>query len=268
MAFRYHIKKDDAPNKARQYYVKEFVLPEGTVPPEKMILKQKRDEQLLKEKKEAIAAHEKELEERTAALVERTKNYEIEYANEKQQLIDLRRQAKLDGNFFVEPEPKLIFAIRIKGILKLAPKPRKVLQLLRLRQVHNGVFLKVNKAILEMLKLIQPYITFGYPTLGTVRQLIYKRGYGKVAGNRTPIIDNEILSDALGEYGIHGCEDLVHEIYTVGPNFKQANNFLWPFKLNTPRKGFVCKRHAFTEQRGGDWGNREEFINELVKRMI
>ena len=76
--------------------------------------------------------------------------------------------------------------------------PRKVLQLLRLKQLHNGVFLKallqgslvevqpscvrpqVNKPILNMLKLVQPYVTYGFPSLKTVRELIYKRGFGKV----------------------------------------------------------------------------------------
>ena len=62
-------------------------------------------------------------------------------------------------------------------------------------------------------------------------------------------------------------EDLVHEIYTVGPAFKQANNFLWPFKLCSPRGGFVSKRHGYAEPKGGDWGNREEEINELIRRM-
>lgn len=38
---------------------------------------------------------------------------------------------------------------------------------------------QVNKPILNMLKLVQPYVTYGYPSLKTVRELIYKRGYGK-----------------------------------------------------------------------------------------
>lgn len=37
---------------------------------------------------------------------------------------------------------------------------------------------------------------------------------------------------ALGKHNIICIEDLVHEIYTVGPAFKQASNFLWPFKLS------------------------------------
>merc|ERR550514_2502782 len=178
-----------------------------------------------------------------------------------------RREAKSKGHFFVEPEPKVLFVIRIAGIIKMAPKPRKVLQLLRLRQLHNGVFLKVNKPIMNMLKLVQPYVTLGYPSLKSVRELVYKRGFGKVNKQRIPLADNEIISQNLGEHGIHGMEDIIHELYTVGPAFKQVSNFLWPFKLSAPRGGFVLKRHGYCEQRGGDWGNREELVNELVSRM-
>merc|ERR1712190_367578 len=180
---------------------------------------------------------------------------------------NLRRQAKVAGNFFVEPEAKLLFVMGIVGIIKLSPKPRKVLQLLRLKQLHNGVFLKVNKPILNMLKLVNPYITYGYPTLKTVRELVYKRGFGKINKQRIPLSDNQIIANSLGEFGVYGMEDLIHEIYTVGPNFKQCSNFLWPFKLSAPKGGFVCKRHGFGEQRGGDWGNREDLINELISRM-
>merc|ERR1719436_605733 len=169
------------------------------------------------------------------ALKMRKLKYEKEYAQHQRKLIAMRRIAKEAGNFFVEPEPKLIFCMRIVGIIKLSPKPRKVLQLLRLRQLHNGVFLKVNKPILNMLKLVQPYVVYGYPSLKTVRELIYKRGYGKVNKQRIPLSDNQIITDSLGEQGIYGMEDLIHEIYTVGPHFKQVSNFLWPFKLSAPK---------------------------------
>merc|ERR1712172_413272 len=146
------------------------------------------------------------------ALKKRTIEYNQEYQDREKQLIDLRREAKIHGNFFVEPEAKLLFVTRIVGIIKLSPKPRKVLQLLRLKQLHNGVFLKVNKPILNMLKLVNPYITYGYPTLKTVRELVYKRGFGKVNKQRVPLSDNEIITNSLGEHGIFGMEDLIHEI--------------------------------------------------------
>merc|ERR1712085_75988 len=213
------------------------------------------------------ASKTKERTEVRHALKMRTLKHGKEYSTFERKLISARRQAKTAGNFFVEPEPKLMFVTRIVGIIKLSPKPRKVLQLLRLKQIHNGAFVKVNKPMLNMLKLVQPYVTYGYPTLRTVRELVYKRGFGKVNKQRIPLSDNSIISENLGKQEVHGMEDLIHEIYTVGENFKQANNFLWPFKLSAPKGGFKCKRHGYCEQKAGDWGNREEMINELVGRM-
>jgi large subunit ribosomal protein L7e len=252
---------------AERYAITKEAVAEGAAVPEHVKLKLARNAALAEEKMTATATKKKERTDIRHALKMRTLKYDKEYAGFQRKLIAARRQAKTAGNFFVEPEPKLLFVTRIVGIIKMGPKPRKVLQLLRLRQIHNGVFLKVNKPILQMLKLVQPYVTYGYPTLKTVRELLYKRGFGKVNKCRIPLADNEIISDKLGEYGIHGMEDLVHEIHTVGPHFKQASNFLWPFKLSAPRGGMVCKRHGYGEQRGGDWGNREEMINELIARM-
>lgn len=67
------------------------------------------------------------------------------------------------------------------SINKVAPKVKKVLQLLRLRQIGNGTFVRLNKATLNMLRIAQPYITYGYPSLKTIRDLLYKRGFVKVS---------------------------------------------------------------------------------------
>jgi len=253
---------------AERYLVKEDKVAEGVTVPESIKAKLERDTKLAEEKAGALKEKKKQVAEQRVALKKRTIRYEKEYKFKEASLIKMRRQAKVNGSFFVEPEEKLLFVVRIVGIMKVSPKPRKVMQLLRLRQLHNGVFLKVNKPILNMLKIINPYVTYGYPTRKMVKELIYKRGYAKVNKQRIPLVDNEIISNALGEKGLHGMEDLIHEIYTVGPHFKEASNFLWPFKLNPPRGGFRCKRHGFHEIRGGDWGNRQELINKLVDRML
>jgi large subunit ribosomal protein L7e len=252
---------------AERYLIKKDTVAEGAAVPELVKLKVERNAALAEEKTKAVAEAKKLKTNQRKSLKLRSKKYEKEYTAHQAKLVSLRREAKAAGNFFVEPEAKLIFVVRIVGIIKLSPKPRKVLQLLRLKQLHNGVFLKVNKPILNMLKLVQPYVTYGYPSLKTVRELVYKRGFGKVSKQRIPLSDNAIITKALGEHGIYGMEDLIHEIYTVGPHFKQASNFLWPFKLSSPRHGFRCKRHGFGEMRGGDWGNREELVNELISRM-
>merc|ERR1711931_182327 len=116
-----------------------------------------------------------------------------EYRAEELDQIRLKRDAKTEGNFYVPSEPKLAFVMRIRGINQVSPKVKKVLQLLRLRQINNGVFIKMNKATTNMLRICEPYITYGCPNLKAVRDLVYKRGFVKVDGNRTPITSNEII---------------------------------------------------------------------------
>jgi len=195
----------------------------------------------------------------------RAEKYVREYRSQEKALVRSKRQAKNNNNFFIAPESRVLFAIRIRGINAMDPKTRKILQLLRLRQVHNGVFVKVNAASLNMLRLVEGYITYGAPNRKTVQDLIYKRGFGKVNHQRIPLSNNQVIRQELGKFGIVCVEDLIHEIFTVGAHFKEVNNFLWPFKLSSPLGGYKYKGSHFTE--GGDYGNREELINNLVRQM-
>lgn len=214
--------------------------------------------------------------------------------------------------------------------LFLGKQSRKIMKVLRLRQLFNGVFMKANKATLNMLRLVEPYIAYGYPNRKSVKELIYKRGFGKVNKSRIPLSNNDVIEEVsrcpknnflflhlvfwvnrlcldwlhpniegyylmsprhywlpeyrgsqhgfkmidkmglsslqtLGEHNIICMEDLVHEICTVGPAFKEANNFLWPFKLKAPTGGISRKRKHYIE--GGQFGNREDLINRLIRRM-
>jgi large subunit ribosomal protein L7e len=199
-------------------------------------------------------------------IFKRAESYVKEYRDAEREGIRLRRVAKAEGSLYVPAEPKLAFVVRIKGINKIDPKKRKTLQLLRLLQINNGIFIRLTKATIEMLRIVEPYIAYGYPSLKSVRELIYKRGYGKINKQRVPLTDNAIIEEELGKYSIVCMEDIIHEIITVGPNFKQVNNFLWPFKLSNPTGGFRTRKFKhFIE--GGDLGNREEHINALIKQM-
>ncbi|CAL5421589.1 hypothetical protein CsSME_00037292 [Camellia sinensis var. sinensis] len=237
----------------------------GPVVPESVLKKQKRNEEWALKKQEELAALKKKNAENRKLICNRAKQYSEEYEEQQRQLVQLKREARLKGGFYVNPEAKLLFIVRIRGINAMHPKTRKILQLLRLRQIFNGVFLKVNKATVNMLHRVEPYVTYGYPNLKSVRELIYKRGYGKLNTQRIALTDNSIIEQGLGKYGIICIEDLIHEILTVGPNFKKANNFLWPFKLKAPLGGLKKKRNHYVE--GGDAGNREDYINELIRRM-
>eukprot|EP00559_Dactyliosolen_fragilissimus_P007728 CAMPEP_0184860860 /NCGR_PEP_ID=MMETSP0580-20130426/5657_1 /TAXON_ID=1118495 /ORGANISM="Dactyliosolen fragilissimus" /LENGTH=240 /DNA_ID=CAMNT_0027358117 /DNA_START=57 /DNA_END=779 /DNA_ORIENTATION=+ len=195
--------------------------------------------------------------------------YAEEFAAAEAEAVANRRAAKANGGFFVPAEPKLCLVIRIRGIIGVSPKAKKVMQLFRLRQIHNATFVKLNEATIRMLRLIEPYVTYGYPTRATVQKLIYKRGFGKLNKQRIPISENAVIEAGLGESaGIKCAADLVNEIYNVGPNFKKANNFLWPFKLNSPLGGFSSKTKLLHFMEGGEAGARGEEINKLVKKML
>jgi large subunit ribosomal protein L7e len=198
-----------------------------------------------------------------------SKKNDEEYEAAEKLAIANRRKAKVDGGFFVPAEPKLCLVIRIRGIIGVSPKAKKVMQLFRLRQLHNCTFVKLNEATVRMLRLIEPYVTYGYPTRATVKKLIYKRGFGKINKQRVPISTNAVIAEGLGEEtGIECTADLIKEIYTVGPNFKKANNFLWPFKLSNPKGGFSSKTKLLHFMEGGEAGARGEEINKFVAKML
>ena len=161
-----------------------------------------------------------------------------------------------------------MFVVRIRGTIGVSPKVVKILRLFRLRQINNGVFVRVNAATINMLRLIEPYIAYGYPNLKSTRELIYKRGFGKLSGQRVPLSSNDVVSAGLGEFGLNCVEDVIHEIFTVGPHFKEAANFLWPFKLNSPRHGYGGKKKLIHFNEGGSCGMQGSKINHLIKRMI
>ncbi|KAG0242545.1 60S ribosomal protein L7 [Actinomortierella wolfii] len=240
---------------------------EQVLVPETLLKKRKTQEKAAAEKRAADAAARKARKAARKVIFKRADQYVREYRAKERDEIRLRRQAKAAGNFYVPAQPKLAFVIRIKGIHNIAPKPRKVLQLLRLLQINNGTFVRLTKATSEMLQLVNPYVAYGQPNLKTVRELIYKRGYAKVNKQRIPLTDNSIIEKELGKYGIICVEDLIHEIFTVGKHFKQANNFLWPFKLSNPTGGWATKK-ALHFVEGGDSGNREDKINALLRQMI
>lgn len=121
---------------------------------------------------------------------------------------------------------------------------------------------------------------YGEPNLKTIRELVYKRGYGKVRSasflraipfpilprtsatalnavdacaiettlrrrrrclryrdelpsltdivpqvnrQRVPLSSNAIIEENLGKYGILSIEDVVHEIATAGPHFREVS---------------------------------------------
>merc|ERR1712127_792523 len=186
-----------------------------------VLKKRKTQEKLASDKAAAAVAAKKANKDKRVQAYKSAKKYAAEYRALAKQRVRMYLQAKAAGNHFVDGEAKLAFVVRIRGLNDMHPKTKKILQIMRLRQMNMGVFMKVSKAATEMLKRVEPYVSYGYPNIKSVKDLIYKRGFGKVNKNRIPLIDNAIVEENLGKCGIKCMEDLIHEIYTVGPYFKE-----------------------------------------------
>ncbi|KAI4564780.1 hypothetical protein MJG53_015792 [Ovis ammon polii x Ovis aries] len=91
-------------------------------------------------------------------IYEKAKHSHKEYRQMYRTEIRMARMARKAGNFYVPMEPKLAFVTRIRGINRVSPKVRKVLQLLHLQQIFNSTFVKLNKASINMLRIVEPYI--------------------------------------------------------------------------------------------------------------
>ncbi|KAI5600708.1 hypothetical protein POPTR_001G047400v4 [Populus trichocarpa] len=197
--------------------------------------------------------------------IKRPEQFVREFRDKELDLIRMKQRTKRAKSALSIPNSKLLFVIRVHGKNDMHPKTRNILYKLRLTRIFHGVFLKATQGVLELLQKVEPYVTYGYPNLKNVSDLIYKKGYGKIDNKRVPLIDNNIIEQALGKHGIVCLEDIVHEVANAGPHFKEIISFLGSFSLNKPKEGLLGKKALYID--GGDTGNRENQINDLINKM-
>nr|XP_040129625.1 60S ribosomal protein L7-like [Ictidomys tridecemlineatus] len=139
----------------------------------------------------------------------KAKHYHKEYRQKHTTEIRMARMARKASNFYVPAEPKLAFVVRIRGINGVSPK-------VRLCQIFNGTFVKLNKASINMLRIVEPYIAWGYPNLKSVNELIiYKRGYGKINKKRIALTDNALIVSMFVENFGQSTFQISPIVYTV-----------------------------------------------------
>ncbi|XWS27074.1 hypothetical protein CRYUN_Cryun26dG0085400 [Craigia yunnanensis] len=102
--------------------------------------KKKRNEEWELAKKQDLEAAKKKKVENRKLIYSRAKQYAKEYDAQEKELIQLKQEAKLKGGFYVDPEAKLLFIIRILVSMPCT-QGREILQLLRLRQLLSQITL-------------------------------------------------------------------------------------------------------------------------------
>ncbi|XP_004512828.1 large ribosomal subunit protein uL30z-like [Cicer arietinum] len=199
--------------------------------------------------------------------IKKPEDFIFEYRNREVDLLRMKRRLKGVKRKLPEPSTpsKPIIVIRIQGKHDMHPTTRKHLLSLGLRRIFSAVLVKPTDGVMAKLLRVEPYVTYGYPNLKSIKELIYKKGHAKIDKQKVPLTDNNIIEQELGKFGIVCIEDIVHQIDNVGPHFKEVVRFMWPFELNKPADGLKGSKTRFKV--GGDAGNREDLINELMNKM-
>ncbi|KAL7524498.1 hypothetical protein ACHAXR_000600, partial [Thalassiosira sp. AJA248-18] len=148
-----------------------------------------------------------------------------------------------------------VFAILLRPTIHTTPKVvKKTLSSLRLRRLHEGVFLPYTSVTRKMLHLVEPYVLYGIPSNETISDLVRRRGFCRVDGKRVPLADNNVIERELGELGLICVEDLVQVLSSGSDDMMEGNGkeeeeatfgkvakFLWPFRLSARKSKFQRK---------------------------
>lgn len=155
------------------------------------------------------------------------------------------RRVVMKNNFLGsvdDEEPKMLVVMRHRAHKVASKECSLILNSLGLSRLHNTVLLKNSIESLALLKLVEPYVIYGYPTIQTVRDLIFKHGFLRINGKRTAINSNKLIEEHLGQYGCICIEDIVHDLFTVSDNFKNVRSLLLPFLVS---KFFQCNLNFY-----------------------
>ncbi|EGW06825.1 60S ribosomal protein L7-like 1 [Cricetulus griseus] len=159
----------------------------------------------------------------------------------------------------------LAFVIRLERTEGVSLLVKKTIAKLRLKKLFSGVFVLVTPQSVKLLRTVEPYVTWGFPNLKSVRELILKRGQAKINNKTVPLTDNTVIEEHLGRFGVICLEDLIHEIAFPGEHFQKISSFLCPFQLSVARHA-TKNRVGFLKEMGSP-GYRGVRINQLIRQL-
>uniref|UniRef100_A0A2K6UAK9 Large ribosomal subunit protein uL30 n=1 Tax=Saimiri boliviensis boliviensis TaxID=39432 RepID=A0A2K6UAK9_SAIBB len=207
-------------------------------------------------------------------LLKKRKDYQALKATQAKQAL-LAKERKGKGPRFKRLEVKpqalelpdkhsLAFVVRIERIDGVSFLVQRTIARLHLKKIFSGAFVKVTPQNLKMLHIVEPYVTWAFPNLKSVRELILKRGQARVKNKTISLTDNTVIEEHLGKFGVICLEDLIHEIAFLGKRFQEISWFLRPFHLSVARHA-TKNRVDFLKEMGT--GYRGERINQLIRQL-
>ena len=109
-----------------------------------------------------------------------------------------------------------------------------------LHSLLQGIFLTQgsNPGLLHCRRILyclshqrNPYVTWGFPNLKSVRELNLEHRQAKVKNKSVPLTDR-MIEQHWGKFGVLCLEDFIHKIALLGKNFQVISGFLCLFQLS------------------------------------
>jgi large subunit ribosomal protein L30 len=151
-----------------------------------------------------------------------------------------------------------LLVIRIRGTINVSKREEDTLRMLRVERNNYATIIDDRPDYTGMLQKAKDWITWGEPSVETVKAILEKRG--RAPGDRA------ITDDYIRELGFDGLDDLAEKLVNCEISINQIEGIKPFFRLHPPKKGF--KKSVKRPYRNkGELGYRGEEINELAMRM-
>ena len=148
--------------------------------------------------------------------------------------------------------------IRIRGSVNIRREHMETMKMLRLNRVNHLVLIPEEKQWVNMVKKVQPYVTYGEVEAVTVERLVKKRA--RLMG------DKKLDAEFLKKHKFKSFKELAEALISGKVNLKQID--VKPvFRLSPPSKGYERGGIKKGYSSGGASGYRAHDINQLIKRM-
>eukprot|EP00392_Amoebophrya_sp_AT5.2_P008566 g8594.t1 len=180
--------------------------------------------------------------------------------------VRLKRVHKTKSVKVADCNGKVIVAIRNRR-----KNPTKVvkaaLERLGLGEKNALRFVPYDEVLIRELKLVQPFVYWGYPTFKTVNDLLHKKALFQTKnGEKVLLTNNALVEEHLGDCGVLCVEDMVNTIYKNEGTFSAVTNRLSAIRLGDYTKRFAegfqpeFKKHHF--------GFLDRKVNDIIEEVL
>ena len=154
---------------------------------------------------------------------------------------------------------KTLLVVRIRGGVDVPRKIEDTMMMIRIDRNNYATLIQGTPSYIGMLNKIKDYVTWGEPTIETIKNILEKRGM--LEGDR------KLSEETVKETGYESIEKLAQALHGGEVDLTKVEKLKPFFRMHPPRRGF--KRSVKQPYGGkGELGYRGEAINQLAERMV